>query len=170
MQYSDDGIAELNRKWFVLRTKPRAERQVEKVLESRQIVTYLPLLRRRKTVEPLFPNYMFLWIDRYSDEYLRSRSAPGVNYILSNEGEPIPIADALVEAIRQRVEHENSLGPAARFKPGDRVVIRSGPFRDVEAIFDRQLSPSGRVAVLLQIVNRTARIQIDADLLVKVRR
>lgn len=155
----------LTRQWYVLKTKPHAERQVVSVLTGRQIITYLPLLRRPRRVEPLFPGYLFLNIDCGSDDILRSRSAPGVSYILNADGVPLPVPDGLVEEIRRRAEVENSLAPAARFRSGDQVVVTAGPFRDVEAIFDRALTPHGRCLILLQILGRLTPVQIDAGFL-----
>lgn len=162
------GHPSYHREWYVLRTKQHAERQVAHVLESRGIITFLPLLRRR-LVEPLFPCYLFLNIDCSTDEYLRSRSAPGVSYILSSDGVPAPVPAELVEEIRRRVDRENTLPPAARFAQGDRVVVTSGPFRGLEAIFDRAMTPQGRCQVLLQILGRLTRVQVGAEYLGKAR-
>ncbi|MBI2952730.1 MAG: hypothetical protein HYY30_00315 [Chloroflexi bacterium] len=157
-----------NRRWYVLKTKPHAERQTANVLDARRIIVYLPLLKRR-VVEPLFPGYLFLKIDCESDEYLRSRSAPGVSYILSGDGAPLPVESRLIEEIRQRLALENTKRPAARFTPGDRVVVTSGVFRGVEAIFDRALTPRGRCLVLLEILGRLTRVQVGAEHLTKAR-
>jgi transcriptional antiterminator RfaH len=153
--------------WYVAKTKPRAERQVQSVLNGRGIGTYLPWLRRRQRSEPLFPGYIFLQLDRRSDGFLRSRAAPGISYILCADREPIVVVEDLIEEIRRRVDIENQLRPAERFKPGEKVVVRSGPFRDLEAVFDRALTPQGRCMVFLQIMGRLTRVQVDADCLAK---
>lgn len=155
--------------WYVLKTKPRAERHAASILESRQVHVYLPLLKRQRSFEPLFPGYLFLKIDCQTDEYLRSRSAPGVSYILNADGVPIPVPEDLVEAIRRRLGEENSLSPAERFRQGERVIVTSGPFRDIEAVFDRALTPHGRCQVFLQILGRITRVQLDAGKLAKLR-
>lgn len=154
-------------RWYVAKTKPRVERQVASILESRGIRAYLPLLKRRQRFEALFPGYLFLNMDLRTDEYLRSRAAPGISYFLCAEREPVSVPDDLVDTIRQWVEHENAMKPAERFKPGDPVLIAAGPFRDVEAIFDRSLTPQGRCIVLLHILGKLTRVQVDAGLLVK---
>jgi transcriptional antiterminator RfaH len=162
-----DDSPDYNPQWYVLKTKPRAERHAASILESRQIGVYLPLLKRQRSFEPLFPGYLFLRMDCQTDDYLRSRSAPGVSYILNADGIPTPVPDDLIEAIRRRLGEENSLSPAERFKQGERVIVTSGPFRDIEAIFDRALTPHGRCQVLLQILGRITRVQVDANNLAK---
>ncbi|MBI2864822.1 MAG: hypothetical protein HYX94_09715 [Chloroflexi bacterium] len=156
------------RQWYVLKTKPHVERQVSHILEARGLAAYLPLLNRRHIPEPLFPGYLFLKIDCNTDEYLRSRSAPGVSYFLSAAGAPIPVMDGLVDEIKRRTDKENNLGPAARFSPGDRVLVTAGPFRGVEAIFDRALSSQGRCLILLRILGHLANVQVDAEHVAKI--
>jgi hypothetical protein len=51
----------------------------------------------------------------------------------------------------------------AQHPPGDRVVITAGPLRDVEAIFDRTLSPSGRVCVLIRMLERLCRAEVHVS-------
>ena len=156
------------RQWYVLKTKPHVEKQVASVLDARRIIAFLPLLNRQRRFEPLFPGYLFLKIDCETDEYLRCRSAPGVSYILNADGVPVPVTDGLIEEIRRRVDRENTLPPVDRFAPGDRVIVKAGPFRDIEAIFDRGLSPQGRCLVLLQILGRLTRVQVSAEQLDRV--
>lgn len=132
------------------------------LLDAWQIIVFLPLLLERRRFEPLFPGYLFLKIDTKADEYLRCRSAPGVAYIINSQGVPVPVAEGLVEEIKRRLRVENSLCPAERFAPGERVLVTAGPFRDVEAVFDRSLTPRGRCLVLLQMLGRLTRVQVDA--------
>ncbi len=157
-----------HRRWYVVKTRPNAERLVQYILTTRRIAVYMPMLKRRRLAEPLFPGYLFLKIDCRTDEYCRSRSAPGVSYILSAEGKPIPVEDELVEEIKRRVNWHSDAHATHDLAPGDRVAVAAGPFRDVEAIFDREISPRGRCLVLLNILGRMTRVEVDAQYLVKV--
>ncbi|MDO8670760.1 MAG: transcription termination/antitermination NusG family protein [Dehalococcoidia bacterium] len=156
------------RQWYVLKTKPHIERQVTSVLESRGLMVYLPLLSRRRRPEPLFPGYLFLKIDCRTDEFLRSRSAPGVSYFLRADGVPVPIMESLIDEIRRRTDRENSLSPADRFSHGDRVLVTAGPFRGIEAVFDRALTAQGRCLILLHMLGRLANVQVDAGQFTKI--
>ena len=51
---------------------------------------------------------------------------------------------------------------AAHLQRGDRVTIQRGPFRWVEAVFDRRLTATGRVRILLDFVHRTVAVDLDA--------
>jgi transcriptional antiterminator RfaH len=47
------------------------------------------------------------------------------------------------------------------FKPGDRVRVLSGPFRDYEGVFDMRLRGTDRVRILLEMVGqRSAAVQL----------
>jgi len=153
------------RSWFVLRSRPRREHSVCAYLLGRAIEAYFPLLRRRRArrpvvVEPLFPNYLFVRLRLGTEEVAIARSCPGASYLLGAPGQPIAVPDELVAQIRAR----EAAGPVG-FRPGQRVVITSGPFRDLEAIFDAQLSASGRVRVLLQLVGRLVGVELTEDML-----
>jgi len=57
-----------------------------------------------------------------------------------------------------------------RFKPGERVRIRGGPLRDLEAVFDRALSSQDRAMVLVGLLGRWTPCVIETDCLEKVGR
>jgi transcription antitermination factor NusG len=58
-----------------------------------------------------------------------------------------------------------SSAPKQSFRSGERVTIVRGPFRDMDALFERELNAAGRVLVLLQLVHGTARINIQQECL-----
>ena len=155
-------------KWYVLRTRPRAERQVSLLLMMRDAEHYLPLVsgsRNGKRMDPLFPGYLFCRVEIPSVQWVEIRSLPGIAYVLNAQGSPLPVPEDLVESVRARVELENSGRASARFKPGDRVRILRGPFQGLEAAFDRRLSPSGRSRVFITLLRRLVPMEIhEAEL------
>jgi transcriptional antiterminator RfaH len=155
--------------WFVVKTQPRREQQVQLVLSSRGIEAYLPMIRRRgrlsgsnRSLEPLFPSYLFAHLDITTNAWLMSRSAPGVEYFLGVDGKPSAIPDELVDSIKARVAMQLQADPLPRFRPGERVIIEGGPLDGYEALFSEQLSAQGRVRVLLEIVNRLVAVDLNA--------
>ncbi|MBI3979893.1 MAG: hypothetical protein HY331_17095 [Chloroflexi bacterium] len=153
--------------WYVLKTKPRAERLVADGLAGHAFVTYLPLIphsqspwrRSRRCAggaDPLFPGYVFAQLDLASPEWIRARSYPGVSYILNQDGCPVPLPAAIVETIRERTDQSWSRAKAGSspFQRGERVRIVEGPLAGLEAIFDRRLSGRERCQVLLTLVHR----------------
>lgn len=170
------------REWYVLRTHPHAEEQVCRVLAAKGLAVFLPRLKVRKArrtgegrwgTEPFFPGYLFSQLDVDSEEWLIARSAPGVSYVLGHDVDghriPVPVPDALVDQLAARMEYENAARWDRNFRQGDRVRILIGPFRGLEAVFDRRLSPTGRSRVLLASLSRLVPVEIDVDNLLRLR-
>ena len=56
----------------------------------------------------------------------------------------------------------------ARFKPGEPVRLKDGPFKEMLALFDGPVAPAEWVHVLLQTMNRSMRLRVAAASLEKV--
>jgi transcriptional antiterminator RfaH len=163
--------------WYVAKTKPHREHTTAAILAQRDVEVYLPSItfRRRDTLrtalhEPLFPGYLFARLDLNADDWLATRSAPGIAYFLGGDGAPTALPDGLIEGIRARVERSRSNWQRPAFEAGERVVLERGPFAGLDAIFDDWLSARGRVRVLLEIVERLVPVDVDVDMLRPPRR
>jgi transcription antitermination factor NusG len=154
--------------WVVLRTQPRQEPIAFKSILAQGVEPYLPLLPPRRPTEaerPLFPGYLLARINRLSDDLLRIRSAPGIAYILPPAGPPALVSEAVVSQLRTRLAaHRDEIG-SQKLHRGDRVRIMSGPLRWHDALFDRHMTATGRVRVLLDFVERTVAVDIEESLL-----
>jgi transcriptional antiterminator RfaH len=53
-------------------------------------------------------------------------------------------------------------------KPGDVVKINEGPFSGLEAIFEKKMKGSERVAVLLDILGRQTRLVLPGETIEKL--
>jgi transcription antitermination factor NusG len=85
---------------------------------------------------------------------------PGIRRIVSFGEQPAVVAEELVDLIRERLDEVHEVG-YRRLKQGDRVRFCSGPLRDLDAIFDRPLSSSDRVRVLLTVMGRMTPVDTD---------
>ena len=158
--------------WFALKTQPKRELQVSAILAHRGVEAYFPLIpacprrdRLSAAHAPLFPGYVFSRLTLGTNEWIATRSAPGVAYFLGAGGVPSPLPDGLIDGIRARVDDRMREGWRSAFKRGERVVVDGGPFKGLEAIFDGVVSPAGRVRILLQIVNRQVPVVLDVGLI-----
>lgn len=52
-------------------------------------------------------------------------------------------------------------GESENYKPGDRVTITEGPFKDYDAIVDKDPINQGLIRVLLTIFGREAPIELE---------
>jgi transcriptional antiterminator RfaH len=152
--------------WYVVRAKPRAEAMASASLQARGLPTYLPLWQRRRRrrpdyAEPLFPGYLFVQSDGRLDWELRARSAPNVVRLLGDDDGPQPVPGALIAEIRARCVQQ----AREPFVAGQRVRVTSGPFRELDAIFDGEYPSGDRARVFIQMVSRLVPVVVDIETL-----
>ncbi len=162
------------KEWYTVHTKPNAETQVAAALQQRGITTFLPQVRRKTPnhdyrQQPFFPCYLFINVDLAATGLSAVQWTPGLRRLVSFNDRPTPLAGEVIELIRHRAEALGVTGglPGHAFKPGDTVRITAGPFKDMLAIFDSPNTPEERVQVLLTILGRASRYQLDASDLAK---
>lgn len=164
-----------NLQWFVIQTKPAGEHRVERNLLNQEIETFLPMYETYRPVKgkmiriilPLFPNYLFARLDLDLD-YYRVRWTRGVSKILGNGIQPLPVSDRVVKAIKDRSGEGNLVKLEEDWKEGDPVQIRSGILKDLTGVFQKKISDSGRVRILLNLIGVDVPVQISKWQLRKV--
>lgn len=159
------------KRWYLVYTKPRQERIARTNLERQGYEVYLPLTREQRRrqgkrailITPLFPRYLFIHLDRQTDNWGPIRSTLGVVSLVKFTHTPAPVPEDLVLALHAREDAEGLLPPAeSRLRRGSRVRILDGSLAGYEGIF---LASSGRdrVVILLDIMGKHARTVIDAN-------
>lgn len=154
--------------WVVLRTRPRSELFAAQAVAAKGVESFVPMLpgsggTGRSGSKPLFPGYLFARVQSPAEELPRVRCAPGVAYVLPRNAPPAFLADGLVEAVRSRATAMAQHRAELNLQRGDPVTIVSGPFRWIEALFDRRLNDRGRVRILLNLVHGSATVDVSAD-------
>jgi transcriptional antiterminator RfaH len=162
-------------RWFVVQTNPREEERAFHHLSEKGFETLFPkiqVVRYRQAkvgllVKPMFPSYLFARF-RTPEEAPFVHWTRGVKRILGAEGEPLPVPDEAVELIRGQMDERGVVRVGRRLRPKDRVRIRSGPFKDLLGIFEREIDDQGRVEILLNLIGYQARVQLHESLLERV--
>jgi transcriptional antiterminator RfaH len=121
--------------WYVLYTKPNHEKKVTASLNDRNIRCYLPLKRslrkmgnRRKIVDtPLFPSYVFIYLEELQHYYSGLDLEGVLNYV--RIGRDIArVQDQVVDDICLTVNGAEHLEVSAEyFPPGTKLMINEGP-------------------------------------------
>jgi transcriptional antiterminator RfaH len=157
-----------SKNWFAFYTKPHKEYVVRDFLSWQGIETYLPEIgipARRpdhsRAKRPFFPHYLFARLDLQDGTMANVRWTPGLRYIVSLGDRPVPISDETMACLRQRVATLAEEEPTGPFKQGERVRVLHGPFEGLDAVFDRRLSPEGRVRVFLDWMSRQVAAELD---------
>lgn len=154
--------------WFALTVKPRHEKAVAERLAARALESYAPLYRDRRrwsdrvqTVElPLFPRYVFCrfcFADR-----LKVLSMPSVQSVVGFGGEPAPVRDEEIDAIKTLVGSGLAAAPWPYVRVGQRVRICEGPLSGLEGILAREKSEY-RVVINVELLQRGVAVEIDRD-------
>src|SRR5690606_41838890 len=130
--------------WYVIQSKPRKENQVCAYLKSQGLEVFYPTLKvqpvnpRASTIRPLFPRYLVVQADLDEVGMSALQWVPGAIGLVEFDGVATPVHDAVVQAIRRRVQQIREVGGLTcdGQEPGDRVLIADGPVEGYEAIFD----------------------------------
>jgi len=147
-------------RWYLIRTKQYKENLARIRLSGFVSETLLPLLRTERpqwgrvssAVVPLFPCYLFGSFDLKS-AYHKIIRTPGVVGVVRTGEEPAEVDDSIIEEIRCRGRNGIVELPDEAFRVGQTVQVKNGPLRGLSAIFERYLSGTARVAILLDAVS-----------------
>ena len=159
----------MSERWYALRSKPRKEDVVWKQALNQEWEVFYPRLRvnpvnpRAKKVKPYFPGYLFVRVDVEAVGLSRFQWMPHALGLVSFGGEPAPVPESLIAAIRERVEAIARAGGEvfSGLNAGDAVRISDGPFKGFEAIFDCRLPGADRVRVLLRFLGNQRRVPVE---------
>lgn len=152
------GQLERDLRWYACYTRARHEKRVAQMFRDRGLEDFVPVARlerqwhdRRKLVDfPLFPGYVF--VRTSPARFYEVRSIPSVVALVTVNGTAAAIADDEIENIRRFAHGLTETGVPAEaepmLRPGQQVVITSGPFRDVTGVI---CEDRGRTRVLVGI-------------------
>lgn len=159
--------AALEPRWYAVRTRSRHEKRVRAQLADRPgIDVFLPLLERRsrwkdriqRVKVPLFPGYCFARFRRL--DRLRVLKAAGVVGLVGPSGEPEPIPDSEIEAIRTLAGTRLSYELFPFLAEGMAVEVIRGPLMGVRGRLlrkDREL----RVVLSVTLIRQSVSVEID---------
>lgn len=168
-----------NPNWFCVHTKPAREIQAAASLKRLtasllrnvgEIDVYFPRVKTkiavaghlRLVLRPLFPRYFFAkFIWEKAARYVASR--PQVIGLVRFGKMPVVVSpDVIQDLLSWSLESDTEIfDPTARLEPGQRVVIKSGLFKGMEAEVISHLNDRKRVALLLDHLQSQTRLILD---------
>jgi transcriptional antiterminator RfaH len=159
--------------WYLIHTKPLAERLAQSNLQRQGYATYLPQVRhtgpcrqRRGCLAALFPRYLFLQLAVGRQSLQPIHSTIGVSNIVRFGMGCAIVRDEVIEELRSRADPAtgiHTLRVAARLARGTRVRITAGPFCGIDGIFERA-EGAERVTVLLKLLGEERPLQFPSEL------
>lgn len=158
------------RRWYVLQCKPRECFRACEHLGNQGYTYFLPtltreVLRRGKrdvAIEPLFPHYLFVQLDRVESNWAALRSTRGVSQLVRFGLEPLAVPDELVAALRAReaaLAAGTDAGVQPLFQPGDNVQVLAGPLAGLQAVVEAR-DGLERVTLLITLLQKVQRLQV----------
>jgi transcriptional antiterminator RfaH len=159
------------RQWYVLYSKRQKEDCARYHLRAKGLEVFFPQLlfpksaKKRKRLVPLFPNYLFVRLDLFSEEFSYAQWSPGVSRIVSFNGMPASIPDSIVDFLMAQTDGKGILEARPKLRTGQKVRISRGPFGGLEGIIQEPLSAKGRIKILLQLLNRPTKVDVPIQFL-----
>jgi transcriptional antiterminator RfaH len=161
------------RRWYLIHTKPAGESKAQLHLQRQDYQTYFPRLlqtvrrngQSRMQVNPLFPRYLFLYLDEGRQCLTPVRSTLGVANVVRFGTRFATVPDEIIRELRAREDPESglhSLRIPPAFGPGVRVRIAAGAFAGLEGIFERE-DGVNRVVVLLKLLGEDRQVHFPAE-------
>jgi transcriptional antiterminator RfaH len=164
-------------RWYVIHTHAKQEDRVESNLRVLGVPSFNPKIRACRSnqfasaptyvVRPLFPRYIFAQF-KIDDLYHKIRFTRGVYAVISFGGTPTSVDKEIITMIQSNISKNGFVKIADDIKPGDKVIVKDGPFKNFAGIFEHEMRDADRVRILLQTVSYQAHVEIEKDLVVKL--
>lgn len=163
MMPSVDNSEKATGTWVVIWSESRAEKKVSNRLHSMGLSVWLPIVTERhrwsdrwKEVEcPLFPGYLFARAT--SVDWHRILRTPGVLTVITENGKPAVLSDAVITALRDAVERPGvepeSVDESFDYAIDDEVIVLEGPLFGVRGVV-RDLRGRRRLVIWVAEIGR----------------
>ena len=152
--------------WYLIKTKPRQENIAIKNLENQEYITYCPTVTINNKQVVLFPGYIFVHLDKKNENWSPIRSTKGVVNLVRFGLNYAQVPDNVIEFIKANqlitLEKFKNLD---KFKPGDKVQITDGVFKNCVAIF-KSFKSDERVILLMNLLGQQQAINIKQESLI----
>lgn len=156
--------------WYLLHCKARQENRAQLNIENQGYSTCLPQMKRQKIlrgkrvdcIEPVFPNYIFVHLDKKTANFNALRSTRGVNGFVRFGGMPATVPAEVMNSILALEQTQDAAQPM--FNPGEKVQITEGPFAGLQAIYNMAKGEE-RCLVFLNMLGQQQQIEIEENAL-----
>jgi transcriptional antiterminator RfaH len=157
--------------WYVVNTHVKQEDRAENNLRVLNVETFCPKVREKRRngfnglvkyyIKPLFPGYIFAKL--VTAAVLNKVSfTRGVRRVVRFGNYPAVVSEQIIELIRSQIFEDGFVYIGNEIKPGDKVVINDGAFKDFVGIFE-EFNEMNRVKILLTTLNYQAHILINQE-------
>ncbi|MBI5778683.1 MAG: transcription termination/antitermination factor NusG [Planctomycetes bacterium] len=138
------------------------ESTIFKVLVPKERITELRGKQKKVVERKKYPGYVFVETDMSEQVWLFVKETPGVTNFLGDRN-PTPVKAPEIEQILLG-DATTSSGAEAdikiKFKKGENVKIKEGPFETFEGVVDEIIPSKGMVKVNIIVFNRPTSVEL----------
>jgi transcription antitermination factor NusG len=158
--------------WFALQTRPKNEKQVERMLTHKGYECCLPKYKKKRRwsdrvieVElPLFPMYIFCRFN--SSAFGKAIVTPGVTRIVGFGSQPAVVEAEEIEALRLLGLSDLLREPWTYIPDGTLVQVQTGPLTGAQGIIHN--GNKRRLVISVTLLQRSVAIQLSENTIVTV--
>ena len=149
--------------WYLIKTKPRQEKIAIKNLVNQAYRTSCPMSKINNRLVVLFPGYLFVQLNEKTQNWSPINSTKGVSHFVKFGLNFAKVPINVIEFIKTN-QHltANKLKDLNKFKPGDKIQISDGAFKNWVAIFKCYKSDE-RVILLMNLLGQEQSLSINKE-------
>ena len=161
-----------NSKWILVYTKAQEEQTAKRNLQNQGFEIFLPMIALAKlnqsksiSIKAMFPRYLFVKINTELDKWNRIKSTRGVSHLVVFGQRLAEIPNQVIAYLKSKADENdifNQKTTRRQFHKGEKLVVKTGTFKGMEATFLSKKSKE-RVRVLLKFVNHLITAEIPAS-------
>lgn len=155
--------------WYLLQSKPRQEFKSAQELENQGYEVFVPVIETQKirankvqsVIEPLFSRYLFIHLNKTTDNWAPIRCTKGVSSIVRFGGQAAKVSEELIEQLK----HFLFNAPIQEiFHTGDAIEVSAGPLKSLTGIFQNLKTISDgevRAMVLIDLMGKQQLLELQ---------
>jgi transcription termination/antitermination protein NusG len=138
------------------------EDQIDEVLVPTEDVIEVRRNKKVTTERRFMPGYVLVHMEMSDEGYHLISQINRVTGFLGPQGRPMPMRDAEVNAILNRVqEGEESPRTLIHFEIGEKVKVSDGPFEDFDGMVEEVDEDNQRLKVTVSIFGRATPVELE---------
>ena len=152
--------------WYLIKTKSRQEKIAKQNLKNQGYEAFCPMSKINNRLAVLFPGYLFVQLNNKTQNWSPINSTRGVSHFVKFGLNFAKVPAKVIEFIKtnQHITTEK-LNNLNKFKPGDKIQIIDGAFKNWVAIF-KCYKPDERVILLLNLLGCEQSLSIKKELVI----
>ena len=147
--------------WAIVQTEPQKEHLARMGLIRLRFESYMPRIRIRSRIVPLFPSYVFCRLD---EQWYPVLWTQGVRQLLMADTKPARLPDEVIVDLKRRHDRDGLVrlpsAPPGKAH-GDGVRVLRGPFAGALGVF-QGMTAHERERILLSFLGRQVAVELPS--------